>query len=292
MTGSASVKQTIVITGSTKGIGKGLAKAFIQRGHNVVISGRSQADVDACIVDIINQSSSDDSPNSGHHTQKSIQQSRQQLLGVAANTTSPEQINTLWQQAIERFGCVDIWINNAGLARTTWSIVDTPFSEVTHMVNTNILGTINCCQTVASKMLQQGHGKIFNMLGGGSDGEYFQGMGVYGTTKRGLDYFTNALSKELKHTPIIVGKVRPGMVITEGVIREAKQNMANFSKRRKMANVLCDHVDTVAPFLVDKMLLVNKTGEKIAWLNPRKMTLRFLGSVFKTPKDKFAQYGL
>ncbi|QBY04540.1 SDR family oxidoreductase [Thalassotalea sp. HSM 43] len=263
---------TIVITGSTKGIGKGLAQEFFNQGHQVVVSGRNQDDANQCANDI------------GKGSDK--------VIAVACDTTDKAQVEQLWQAATDRFGAVDIWINNAGLARTVWSILDTPDDEVNTMVTTNMLGTINCCKVVANGMKQQGGGKIFNMLGGGSDGEYFPGMGIYGTTKRGLDYFTNALSKELKDDHILVGKIRPGMIITEGVIREAKADWDNFQKRRKFANVLCDKVETVAPFLVTNILNFNKTGKKIAWLNPRKMTLRLLGSLLKKPKDKFAEFGL
>lgn len=232
----------VVITGSTKGIGRGLAAEFAKQGHKVMISGRHQQDVDDTI--------------------KRLGFNDEQIIGLACDTTNKQQVQTLWDAASSTFSTVDIWINNAGLARTVWSILDTPDTEIATMVNTNLLGNINCCKVVATGMKQQGVGKIFNMLGGGSDGEYFAGMGVYGTTKRGLDYFTNALSKELKDDNIIVGKIRPGMIITEGVIREAKADLDNFQKRRKFANALCDKVETVAPFLVANILKFNKTGKK------------------------------
>lgn len=262
----------VVITGSTKGIGKGLAIEFAKQGHNVCISGRSQDDVETCV-------------NSNANLPGKIS-------GLACDTTNKEQVIALWEFAKDNLGSVDIWINNAGLARTTWSILDIPDDEISAMVNTNILGTINCCKVAAQGMKKQGSGKLFNMLGGGSDGEYFQGMGIYGTTKRGLDYFTNALVNELKDDNILIGKIRPGMVITEGMVREAKQDLDDFNKRKKFANILCDTVETVAPYLVENILKFNKSGNKIAWLNPRKITLRMISSMVKKPKDKFAEFGL
>ncbi|WNC72166.1 SDR family oxidoreductase [Thalassotalea psychrophila] len=262
----------VVITGSTKGIGRGLAAEFAKQGHKVMISGRKQNDIDSTIAELGFESG--------------------QVVGLACDTTDKAQVQALWDEAKSTFSTVDIWVNNAGLARTVWSILDTPDSEISTMVNTNLLGNINCCKVVANGMKQQGGGKIFNMLGGGSDGEYFKGMGVYGTTKRGLDYFTNALSKELKDDNIIVGKIRPGMIITEGVIREAKEDLDNFQKRRKFANALCDTVETVAPFLVENILKFNKTGKKIAWLNTTKITLRMLATFISKPKDKFEDFGL
>ncbi|KXI30432.1 SDR family NAD(P)-dependent oxidoreductase [Paraglaciecola hydrolytica] len=269
----------IVITGSTKGIGKGLANEFARLGHKVVISGRQQSDIDNAISELAYPA--------------------EQVIGLACDTTDKSQVEALWQFAIQHFGQVDIWLNNAGLARTVWSILDTPDGEIQKMVSTNVLGTINGCkvaargmQLAASTRRSNDKPKIFNMLGGGSDGEYFAGMGIYGTTKRALNYFTDALSKELKSDNILVGKIRPGMIITEGVIREAKEDWDNFQKRRKIANVLCDHVETVAPFLVKEILAFNKTGAKIRWLNPLKMSGRMLISMWRKPADKFARFGL
>ena len=160
------------------------------------------------------------------------------------------------------------------------------------MITTNMLGSINGAKVASTGMLKQGHGKLFTMLGGGSDGEYFPGMGIYGTTKCGLNYFTDALVTELQGTPIIVAKIRPGMIITEGVIREARENLENFQRSRRIANILCDSVETVSPFLVDSILQTEKSGSKIAWLNGGKIARRMLMARFRKPADKFQQFGL
>ncbi len=226
----------IVITGSSKGIGFGLAREFARQGHQVMISGSSEASVTSALQQLEGEGS---------------------VAGQATDVRSEEQLQTLWDSAVDTYGCVDIWVNNAGLARTVWPIVDTPSEEIHAMVSTNLFGTIYGSRVAASGMLAQGHGKIFNMLGGGSDGETFPGMGIYGSTKRGLDYFTNALIKELKHSPLIIGKIRPGMIITEGVVREARADIENFQKSRKMMNNLVDTVDTVAPWLAKEILATN-----------------------------------
>ena len=144
----------------------------------------------------------------------------------------------------------------------------------------------------ASGMIKRGHGKLFNMLGGGSDGEYFPGLAIYGTTKRGLDYFTNALIKETADTGIIVGKIRPGMIITEAVIREAREDMENFQKSRKMMNNLVDTVETVSPYLVEEILKTRKSGHKIRWLNGAKISGRMLMGLIRKRPDQFEPFGL
>ena len=260
-----------VITGSTKGIGFALAQYAVAQGHNVVVSGRTQDAVDAAAAQL-------EGPGKG--------------AGKATDVSDPAQVQALWDFAVEQFGSVDVWINNAGVAYTTNSIVDTSPEDLRTMVTTNIFGTVQGSQVAARGMVAQGSGRIFNILGGGSDGEYFPGMGLYGTTKRGLDYFTRALVKELKDTPVLVGRVRPGMVVTEGVKREIAADPENFAKSRKIMNALADLPETVAPYLVEQMLAMQKTGGKIAWLSGGKIAKRMMMMRIKPREDLFETAGV
>lgn len=262
-----------VITGSTQGIGRALAKYCVGQGHDVLISGRDPTRVEQIAEALA-------SAGAGR------------VLGRAADVSRKADVQALWDSAIAAFGSVDVWINNAGVANTTRPIVDVAEGDVANMVSTNVLGTIHGAQVAAAGMKAQRHGRIFNMLGGGSDGEYFPGMGVYGTTKRGLDYLSDALVKELQGTPVLVGKVRPGIVITEGMLREVQADPANFEKARKMLNILGDLPDTVAPYLIQKMLAMPKSGGKIAWLNGGKIAGRFLRARIKPRADLFAAVGV
>ena len=263
---------TVVITGSTQGIGLGLAREFCARGHNVVVSSRSSERVDEAVA--------------------SLQELPGSCVGHAGDTARLEDVQVLWQLAQDSFGQVDVWINNAGLARTTWSILDVPQEEVETMLRTNMLGTVNGCRVAAAGMRDEGGGKLFNILGGGSDGEYFPGLGIYGTTKRGLDYFTDALVKEMEGSGVVIGKIRPGMVITEAVIREARANPEVFEQSRKTMNTLVDTVETVAPYLVDQMIAADKSGIKIRWLTGGKIAGRFAKGMISKRPDQFEAFGL
>ena len=149
--------QTIVITGSTKGVGAGLAKEFANRGNNVVITGRSDDSVNEAI--------------------ERMGDSSGKVIGKPCNVSNSEEVQALWDFAKDQFGQVDIWINNAGLASTTHTVLDTPEEDIQSMVNTNMFGTINGCRVAVKGMQGQGHGKLFNVLGGGSDGEFFSRHG-------------------------------------------------------------------------------------------------------------------
>ena len=270
------MERTVVITGASRGIGYGLAAEFAGRGHSVVIAARDRARVEEAVAGL--QAKTGDDARVG---------------GAGCDVARREDVQALWDYAAATLGRIDLWINNAGLARTVWAIADVPQSEVEAMITINMLGTINGCRVAAAGMLAQGDGgKIFNVLGGGSNGEYFPGLGVYGTTKRGLDYFTDALVRELKGSGILVGKIRPGMIITDAVLREARADLENFQKSRKFMNNLADRIETVAPYLVDEMLKFNKSGAKIAWLNPGKIAWRMLKGRFRDRPDQFAGFGL
>jgi hypothetical protein len=98
--------------------------------------------------------------------------------------------------------------------------------------------------------------------------------------------------KENADSTLIIAKVRPGMVITEGVIREIHADRDNFENSRKTMNVLCDTIETVAPFLVDQMLACEKSGSKIAWLSGGKIGKRMMMARLRKVPDKFEPFGL
>ncbi|WP_235735414.1 SDR family oxidoreductase [Nocardioides alcanivorans] len=264
----------VVITGSTQGVGFALAREFRRRGAGVVVTGRRQSSVDEAAERLRQE------PGSGT------------VVGRTVDVSDPESPVALWEAAIDALGHVDIWVNNAGYAHTTTPIVDTPTDAVRTMVETNMLGTIFGAQAAVRGMSAQGSGKVFNVLGGGSDGKVRPNMGVYGSTKRGLDLFTRALAKEVEGTGVSVGQVRPGILITEGWLREAAADPESVRSQRRILNILTDHVDDVAPELVARMLASTKNGDEIAWLTTSRIARRFMTPGISRKRDVLARYGL
>ena len=211
------MKKSIVITGGTRGIGLGMAKEFLSRGHNVVITGTSEESVARGLKDIGENSN---------------------VIGVPCLVENTDSIEKVWDKAIERFSTVDVWINNAGAATSRNGLEELSYDEITRTIDTNLTGTILATRIVSSRMLKQGSGQIYMFEGFGSNGQLQKGISVYGSTKRALRYFTAAAANEFKDTPIVIGSISPGIVTTDLLLRSSKSSEKAWEKAKKVLNVL------------------------------------------------------
>lgn len=248
----------IVITGSTKGIGLGLAREFLRRGHAVMISSRGQAAVDAALAEL----------------RAGFPEAR--IAGQPCDVADRDQVQTLWDKACEAFGHVDQWINNAGRDGIQELFHELPPEDYVGTVNTNLIGVMHCNHVALRGMHAQGGGTIWNMEGFGSDGMTMPKYGPYGTTKYGLRYFTKVLTKECKDTPVNVCYLSPGMVITDMLASDEIRNGPGWDRKRKTYNILADRVDVVTPWLVERILAANGNGAAVRWLTMPKVIWRFL----------------
>jgi NAD(P)-dependent dehydrogenase (short-subunit alcohol dehydrogenase family) len=263
------MRVNIVITGSTKGIGLGLAREFLRRNHNVMVSSRSEPAVAAALA-----------------TLAGIGAGR--AAGCAADVARLDDVRRLWERSVVEFGGVDIWINNAGITNRRAPFCDLADEQVASVVATNISGVMNCCKVAISGMLAQGKGTIFNMEGFGSDGLSDAGMSVYGTTKCAVRYFTKALIKDYADSPVVIGYMSPGIVVTDLLTRDLyTQGSPEFEKRRRFLNILADRVETVVPFLVDGALAAGKSGVAVRWMSPFQALRRLVWSLF-VKRDPFS----
>ncbi len=258
--------KTVVITGSTRGIGRGLAENFLARGCQVVVNGRSQGAVDAVLGEL----------NAGD-----------KAAGFACDIADAAQLQGLWDAAQQRFSRVDVWINNAGISAPRKNLADTDIADIENVVRVNLCGMLLANRVVLRGMRAQGGGQIWNMEGFGSGGQTQPGMAVYGSTKRAINYLTRALQKELGDSGVQVCTLSPGIVVTDLLVGDYDTSSPEWQKSKKIFNILGDTVETVTPFLVDGILKTNKSGAKVAWLTGGKAFGRFMTAGFKK-RDLFA----
>lgn len=251
--------KTIIITGSTRGIGFGLAENFLKLDQQVVISGRSQESVNQAV-----QNLSERFP-------------AERILGIPCDIRVYQQVESLWQIAADHFGNVDIWINNAGIAQPQTSFWELTTRQILDLVETNISGAMFGARVALAGFQGQGKGAFYNMEGLGSDGRRVEGLTLYGTSKYALHYLTKSLASEVKGSEIIVGAIRPGMVLTDLILRPYDdRDPEDFTQTKRIFNILADRVETVTPFLAEKVLLNTKNNARIYWLTRGKVLWRFL----------------
>jgi len=185
-----------VVTGASKGIGAGIAKAFAAEGASVVInyaSAKSDADK---IVDQISKAGG-------------------RAVAVQANVAKRSDVQRLFAEAEKAFGKIDILVNNAGVYEFV------PLEEVTdqqfhRMFDTNVLGMLLVTQEALKHFNSKG-GSIIN-IGSLASSLTPPTAVIYNATKGAVDAITRTLAKELGPRKIRVNSINPGMVITEGAV--------------------------------------------------------------------------
>jgi len=258
--------KSIVITGSTSGIGLGLADSFLSLNCSVTISGRSQGNLENTYNLLANKY--------GHS----------HLFAYPCDVTQYDQVQALWNSAKAHFGSIDIWINNAGVGHPETEVWNFSPDKIEEVINTNLTGAIYGSVVALNGMLEQGFGGIYNMEGLGSSGPIIRGLALYGTSKSALAYLTKSMAKETQGTPVLVGGLRPGMVATKLITEQYDGHPEEWERSKRIFNILSDRVETVTPWLARKVLNNNKNGANIVWLTRFKVLRRFLTAPFHKRK--------
>ena len=259
--------KTVVITGSARGLGFEMAKLFKKNNLNVVISDLKEENLKNAKIELDKI------------------QSNSKVEYCVCDVTKSSNIKNLIVFAKEKFDSIDIWINNAGVNQPEKAIWELSENEIDMVLNVDLKGTIMCSKLVMEEMSKNRKGAIYNVEGYGSNDAKMLGLSIYGTSKRAITYFTEALAKESeeKNTGVIIGKLSPGIMITD-FIKNAlgdKEKINLSEKTKKVYNILGDYPDVVATFLVNGMLKNNKNNAKIEWLTNGKAAFRFMTAGFK-----------
>jgi NAD(P)-dependent dehydrogenase (short-subunit alcohol dehydrogenase family) len=247
--------QTVVVTGGARGLGRGLVEAFLARGASVAFCGRTESSVAA--------------------TLRELESFEARLLGSVADVARSRDVEELWAKATQRFGGVDVWINNAGTSNAQRPFAELALGDIDGVVQANLIGSMHGARVALAGMLAQGHGHIYNMEGFGSDGATQVGMTIYGSTKRAIRYFTRSLARETRGGPVKIGSLSPGIVVTDLLLDVYQRgDPALFRRKRWLFNLIADPVEVVAPWLAERVLAGPKHGEHIAWMTVPKAMLR------------------
>lgn len=183
-----------IVTGASKGIGAGIARAYAQEGAKVVVNyAKDEKRAEKVVANIIELGG--------------------QAIAVQADVSKPEDVEKLFNESVKVFSKVDILVNNAGIYDVVM-LEQLTIEVLQANINTNLIGTILCAQKALEVMKNEG-GNIINISSTVSLNP-LPGTLIYAATKAAIDNVTKVLAKELGPKNIRVNTISPGITETEG----------------------------------------------------------------------------
>lgn len=215
-----------IITGASRGLGKAIALKLASLGANIVLNYRS-------------------SENEAIDVENEIKEMGVQVISVKGDISKLEEVENLIAAAKEKFGNIDIMVNNAGITKDTL-ILRMKEEDFDSVIDVNLKGVFNCLKSITPIMVKQKCGKIINISSVvGLTGN--AGQVNYAASKAGVIGMTKSLAKELGSRGITVNAVAPGFIETDmthelndKVKEEAKKNipLKRFGNPEDVANVV------------------------------------------------------
>lgn len=188
------MSKVALITGSSAGIGKGIALAFAQAGYNVVI----------------NYSSSE---ASALEVEKECQSFGVETLVIGCNVADSASVQAMINQTLEKFGQIDVCINNSGITKDGL-LLRMKEEDFDAVIDINLKGAFNVTQAVLKPMMKARFGRIINMSSViGQIGN--MGQANYAASKGGLIAFTKSVARELASRNITCNAIAPGFIQTK-----------------------------------------------------------------------------
>ncbi|WP_458318659.1 3-oxoacyl-ACP reductase FabG [Mycolicibacterium brisbanense] len=188
--------RSAIVTGGSKGIGRGIAETFANAGVNVLITGRSQADLDKAVADLSG------APG--------------KVSGLSADVANPEDARRVVAEAVERHGGLDIVCANAGIF-PSGRLEDLTPESIEEVLAVNFKGTVYIVQAALAALTASGHGRVVitSSITGPITG--YPGWSHYGASKAAQLGFLRTAAMELAPKQITINAVLPGNIITEGL---------------------------------------------------------------------------
>jgi short-subunit dehydrogenase len=186
-------EQVMVITGASSGIGLATARMAATRGAKVVLAARDEAELQGLVSEIT--------------------ASGGEAIAVAADVAAPEDVERIGERAMNSFGRIDTWFNNAGVS-VYGKLMDVPLDDQRRVFDTNFWGVVHGSRT-AVRFMRTGGGVLINMGSIVSD-RAVPLQGIYAASKHAIKAYTDTLRMELEHdrAPIAVTLIKPGAIDT------------------------------------------------------------------------------
>jgi len=182
------------VTGGSRGIGLAIARALVERGVNVTITGTNDKTLSAASRELT--SAARDAT----------------VIGQVADVRNHQQVERALNEAASRFGGIDILVNNAGVGIFA-SVADMSVEQWHTVIDTNLTGVFYCCHLVLPHLRRRGGGWIINISSLAGKNAFPDGA-AYCASKSALNAFSESLMQEVRHDGIRVAYVMPGSVST------------------------------------------------------------------------------
>jgi len=249
-----------VITGGSRGLGLAIAHRFARAGAKIVIASRTQRSVDTAVAQ--------------------LEAAGAQVTGLVCDVADITQVQALAAQAVESFGRIDIWVNNAGISAPYGPTAHIPSQDFQNVMNTNMLGTYNGSVVALRYFLPQKSGKLINLLGRGDSGS-IKLQNAYSSSKVWVRNFTKTLAAEYKDSGVDVFGFNPGLVLTD--MLSQVQAVTGYESQLRPIRFIAALWGNPAEVPAEKVLWLasaasdGKTGRMLTVLTPGFMLRRILG---------------
>lgn len=213
-----------IVTGASRGIGKATALALASQGAKVVVNYASSSSAAEEVVSAIAKAGGE-------------------AIALQADVSQSEAVNHLIEQTLDRFGRIDVLVNNAGITKDTLLLRMKP-EQWQAVIDLNLTGVFLCTKAVSKIMLKQRSGRIINVASvAGQMGN--PGQANYSAAKAGVIGFTKTVAKELANRGITVNAVAPGFIetdMTENIKSDEIVNLiplGRYGKPEEVAGTIC-----------------------------------------------------
>ncbi len=186
--------KVVIVTGSTRGIGRSIASACIAQGAKVFVSSRRGEAVEGTLAELTAEGAD--------------------VAGCTCDVADAKQVEALREAALARFGAIDAWVNNAGISQGYRPLDELGYDELGEIVRINLLGHMNGARAILPHFREHG-GVLMNMAGRGYKGEATPHTAAYAATKAAVASLTRSLAAESEGSKATVVGFVPGMVATD-----------------------------------------------------------------------------